>query len=105
MKPLSTSEPSFHATVARWIDAHGEVLVVIRFAYGAGSKSFEFFDDMEAFLGRIVELRPSDSVSVLAGEHLPLRGRVDDDFIIRAKTAVRDGDDWLIVCLDRITIG
>jgi len=103
--PVSTAHPDFQATVARWIDANGEVLVVIRFAYGAGSKSFEFFDDMAAFLERVAELRPSDSVIVLVGEHLPLRGRVDDEFITRAKATIRDGDDWLIVCLDRITMG
>jgi hypothetical protein len=103
--PVSTFDSDFQATVSRWIKSDGEVLVVIRFVFGAGSKSFEFFDEMATFRARLVELRPSDFVIVLRGKHLPLRGRVDDDFISRVRTAVADGDDWLIVCLDKITMG
>ena len=103
--PISTSDPDFQATVARWIETNGEVLVVIRFVYGAGSRSFEFFTDSKAFCDRISSLRPADSVIVLRDKQLPLRGRVDDDFVARALATIPDGEDWLIACLEQTTMG
>jgi hypothetical protein len=105
MEPLSTSEQKFLAVIERWIVQDGEVFVVFRIAYGAGSKWFEFFDDSGAFRRRIAQLQPADSVIVLRGSHLPLRGEVDDDLIAQAKKTIADGEDWLIVCLDQITMG
>ena len=105
MQHRSTNDAAFRSTVERWIDESGEVLAVIRFAGGAGSRSFEFFTSIDAFIERIDELPPSASVTVLAELQLPIRGRVDDDFIQHACASIRDGDEWLIVCLDRITIG
>ncbi|MEM9825844.1 MAG: hypothetical protein AAF958_04610 [Planctomycetota bacterium] len=101
----STSDAAFRSAVARWINDNGEVLAVIRFAGGAGSRSFEFFTSNDAFIKRTNELPPSASVTVLAELQLPIRGRVDDDFIPHACASIRDGDEWLIVTIDRIRIG
>jgi hypothetical protein len=101
----STDDPTFRSSVERWIADNGEVLAVIRFAGGAGSKSFEFFQSIEAFTRRVEELPTAASVTVLAEHQLPLRGLVDDEFIERARSTIRDGHEWLIVCLEKITMG
>ncbi len=101
----STDDAAFRSAVDGWIIDNGEVLAVIRFAGGAGSKSFEFFTSIDALIRRINELPPSASVTVIAERQLPIRGRVDDDFIQRALTSNRHGDEWLIVCLDQIKMG
>lgn len=71
-QPLSTSNERFLSTVAKWIEETGEVFVVLRFVYGAGSKSFEFFTSMSEFKARVAELRPADSVIVMQEKQLPL---------------------------------
>lgn len=105
LQRLSTDEPAFRSTVERWISDNGEVLAVIRFAGGAGSKSFEFFQSIGAFVARVEGLPAAACVTVLAERQLPLRGIVDDEFIGRARNAIRDGDEWLVVCQERITVG
>jgi hypothetical protein len=101
----STDDPVFRSTVERWISDNGEVLAVIRFAGGGGSKSFEFFHSIDAFATRVEGLPSAACVTVLAERQLPLRGIVDAEFIGRARSAIRDGDEWLIVCKERITMG
>jgi hypothetical protein len=103
--PLSTSAPWFQRTVEAWLKSSKEVLVVIKIVYGAGSRSFEFFTDIESFRKRIAALRAKDCVVVLRDEHLPLRGCVDDDFIAKVLAQVPDGADWLIACTEPITMG
>jgi hypothetical protein len=101
----STDDAAFRSAVGGWITDNGEVLAVIRFAGGVGSKSFGFFTSIDALIRRINELPPSASVTLLAERHLPIRGHVDDGFIQRALASIRDGDEWLIVCLDQIKMG
>jgi hypothetical protein len=49
MSYCSAFDSTFLSTVEQWIDAKGEVLAMIRFAYSAGAKSFEFYDSFSAF--------------------------------------------------------
>jgi len=105
VKPISTSNAEFLATIRRWIESNAEVFVVIRFVSGAGSRSFEFFTAFDRFLERLAELNPADSVIVMRDKQLPLRGLVDEQFVADALSAIPDGADWLIACLAQTTMG
>lgn len=105
MSYVSTDNPAFQATAARWIAERHEVLVMIRYSHAAGSKDFEFFDSAEAFLDRLRGLPPRTCVIVFGTSRLPLRGRVDDDFLRRAMELVGDGAEYLAVGLEPMIYG
>src|SRR5579859_2640626 len=77
----STNSPGFLETIKTWIAENGEVLVLIRFSYAAGSKELEFFTSFTTFRQRLARFSPRTCVTVFRQRHLPLRGAIDDDFI------------------------
>ena len=97
MERRSTTDPAFLRTVSQWIQEDGEVFVVIRYPNMGGVRDYEFILVPEEFVRRVSHLRPSTSVVICRGEHLPLRGTVDESFITRALETIPDGDEWLIV--------
>ena len=97
MERCSTSDTDFLSTVARWLDADREVFVIVRLPNAGGSKSYEHFTSLSGFTDRIMELSPSTSIIVCKGNHLPLRGNVDNDFISVAVSRIPDNTEWLIV--------
>jgi hypothetical protein len=101
----STNEPAFQAKTARWIAERHEVLALIRYSHAAGSKAFEFFDSVDAFRARLRDLSPRTCVTVFGERQLPLRGRVNDDFIHHALALVPDGTEFVIVGLERVRYG
>ena len=78
---------------------------MIRFHASAGAKSFEFFRSLGTLEGRLQELRPRTCVIVFREPQLPLRGRVDEEFIRKALALVPDGEEFLVTALERTTIG
>lgn len=105
MPYVSVNNPVFQSTVARWISETHEVLAMIRFHAAAGSKSFEFFDSFELFRGRLGQLPARACVTVFREQQLPLRGRVDRDFIRKAIATIPSGTEYLLVGLELTTIG
>src|SRR5262249_42700447 len=101
----SATDAAFLDTVAGWIAGRGEVLGLIRYSHKAGAKDFEFFQSVDAFRARLRQLPPRDCVTVFARPQVPLRGRVDDEFIRRAAALVPDGTEFLIVGLERVQYG
>lgn len=101
----STNNAVFQSTVASWIAEKHEVLAMIRFHAAAGSKSFEFFDSFEAFRTELGQLPPRACVTVFRERQLPVRGRVDADFINQALASIPDGTEYLLVGLELITVG
>jgi hypothetical protein len=100
-----TSDQAFGSTVQRWIDSNGEVLAMIRFHAAAGAKSFEFFSSNDDFNKRLRSLSPRTCIIVFRDRQLPLRGTVDEEFIQRALAFVPDGVEFLVVALERATVG
>src|SRR5690606_34701033 len=92
--------PKFLETVNSWIEASGEVLVILRYLRAAGARDFGLIDSADRFL-RLVEVCPRGTdIIVCRDAPLPLRGRVDDDFIARAKDFIPAGGEYLFVCLE-----
>jgi hypothetical protein len=101
----SSRDTAFLATIAGWIESRSEVLVMFRWPNAAGSKSFEFFQDVSAFMARLEASAQRTSVIVFREPQLPLRGLIDEDFIRRAVNLVPESTGYLIAGLDRITMG
>jgi hypothetical protein len=101
----STNELPFLSTVQSWIEASGEILAMIRFHASAGAKSFEFFRSLEAFQDRLQDVPPRTCVIAFREPQLPLRGRADNEFIRQALTLMPDGAEFLVVALEKTTIG
>jgi hypothetical protein len=104
-QPRSSHNPAFTKRIADWIQAHGEVLVLIRWPNAGGSKSFEFFREMSALMARIAPLPERTSVIVFRQPQLPIRGRVDDELIRRALEHIPEDTEFLIAGLDLVTYG
>jgi hypothetical protein len=101
----STKDPAFLARTARWLAERHEVLALIRYSRAAGAKDFEFFDSVEAFQARLRDLPPQTCVTVFGERQLPLRGRVNDDFIQQALALIPDGTEFALVGLERVRHG
>lgn len=101
----STNDPIFLSCVQQWIESKGEVFVLIRFHAAAGSKSFEFFCSMDGFTKRLQGFGPRTCITVFRDRQLPLRGKVDEEFIRQALALVPDGSEYLVAALERTTIG
>lgn len=97
--------PNFIETVNSWIKASGEVLVILRYLRGGGARDYGLIDSADRFL-RLVEVCPRGTdIVVCRDAPLPLRGRVDDDFIERAKDFIPAGGEYLFVCLEPRAVG
>jgi len=101
----STSDPTFISTVQAWIESKKEVFALIRFHASAGAKSFEFFESMDAFKNRLDELQPRSCITVFRDRQLPSRGCVNEEFIQKASAAIPEGAEFLLVVLEKVTIG
>ncbi len=101
----STQSDNFRSTVQRWLDEHGEVLVLIRFHASAGGKSWELFSTFPALQKRIDGLPARTCLIVLREHELHLRGIVDDAFVLKAVSQHPRGKWWLVACLELKIIG
>ncbi|CAN5143459.1 hypothetical protein BH09PSE6_BH09PSE6_11450 [soil metagenome] len=102
--PVSTSDEAFLATVHRWIDASGEVLVLLELS-GSGEKEFVFCRDFPAFERQTRSLPAQSRVTVYRDRQLPLRGTVDDAYVQAALAQVPDGAEWLVTALRPMRAG
>ena len=105
MDYVSAFDEGFLRTVEAKIAAAGDVLVEFRFPYAAGDKSYEIFDDIERCMARIKEVRSQTWIMVYNDPQLPFRARVDEAFVAHAMAHHKDGDDWVITCLDKVSMG
>lgn len=92
----ATTSPLFLAPLEQWLKSQGEILVLIRYAYAGGSKSFEFFSSFEALSERLKSLPAQTSVIVFRQPQLLLRGTVDDAFIEACLDYLPDGSEYLV---------
>jgi hypothetical protein len=101
MKSGVLDRSDFRATLASWINSSGEALVYIHHPHSAGGGTLYLVksaDDVEALLSRA----EADSARYVAGQacvtafrsgFYPLRGTVDEEFIIKIREAW-PGDRW-----------
>jgi hypothetical protein len=99
MPGTPTTDTTFLETVRLWIAQRGEVLVMMCFHAMGGSKSFGFCRSSGEFDALLAKLAERTITIVFRERHLPLRGRVDDDFRLAARAHLEPGRDWLLVDL------
>jgi hypothetical protein len=94
----SAFDPAFLEQVKEWIEARGEVLVVIRYAYAAGGKDHLFVTSYEQFQSLLRRLPSMADVIVFRQTQLPIRGIADEALLDRACAQIPDGEWWFLVC-------
>ena len=99
MDVLSTTDRTFQQTVQDLL-GNGEILVVVRYVYGAGEREFLFFRYMSEFHASVTRLRPRDSVVVMKSFRDVIAGTVDSQFIETVVGRYRHGEDWVVVDYD-----
>ena len=83
----------------------GEILVQFKFHKGGGSTSYEFFSSIEQLKSRLSELPSKTKVIVFEEKQLPIRGKVDENFVGNVLKKHSEGSDWVIVCTSKISMG
>ena len=87
------------ATVSDWIIASGEVLVIMRYLYGAGAKHYALIESVDVFQ-RLVDLCPDGTdIIVCRDPQLPYRGLVDAKFIGEVSSALKGAGEYMLVNL------
>src|ERR1700722_876622 len=99
MKRLSTSDREFLDAV-RNIFAAPEVLVVIRYVYGAGNRDFQILKHLTEFDMLLGKLRNRDSVVVMKSFQKIKEGNVDQAFIDAAAAMYPRGGNWILIGKD-----
>jgi hypothetical protein len=99
MDALSTTDGTFQQAVQDLLGS-GEILVVVRYVYGAGAREFFFFKEMAEFRTTITRLRRRDSVVVMKSFRDVIAGTVDAQFVEAAAELYRPGEDWVVIDYD-----
>jgi hypothetical protein len=99
MKGLSASDREFLDAVKN-IFAAAEVLVVVRYVYGAGRRDFLILKNITEFQRLIGGLRTRDSVVVMKSFQKIKEGKVDEAFIEAAAAIYPTGANWILIGKD-----
>jgi hypothetical protein len=105
MNYVPITDPTFLATTESWFHSQPELLVLIRYWHGAGSKSFEFFSSFQEFSEALSQLPHLACVIVFRQPQLPIRGVVDDAFIAGCLDSIPNGSEYLVTETVRRVIG
>jgi len=93
--PARDITPAFVDRVADWISTHSEVFVVVRWV--GGFRDFALCRSRADF-ERIVEIvHNGTELVVFRDRQLPIRGRVNEEFIARALGVIPDGVEYLVI--------
>ncbi|HYM78930.1 MAG TPA: hypothetical protein VE377_23355 [Candidatus Dormibacteraeota bacterium] len=96
----STTDKQFLKSLEDWLGGQSEVMILVRYSRAAGSKSFEFFTSFAALRARLALLKAETSVTAFRKPQLPLRGRVDDEFIGKCLSFIPGGTEFLVLETD-----
>ncbi len=95
----------FLDAVHAWIAENGEVLVVLRYLHGAGSRDYALIDSSTTF-DLLVERCPlGTDIIVFKEPQLPVRGIVDDALASRLRRVLKDDDEYLIIDMTEVRAG
>jgi hypothetical protein len=95
----SAFDTLFLGTVSDWLQASGEVFVVIRYAYAAGAKDYLFIQSAQQLQALLATLPPRSDVIVFRHRQLPIRGIADNALLEQAITAIPEGTSWFLLYL------
>lgn len=93
---LATTDVKFLETLENCFRSQSEVLIEIRYRYGAGSRDFELLPSFRALSDRIDKLPAGAYVTAFRKPQLPLRGVVDDKFVAKCLENIPDGSEYLV---------
>jgi len=96
MKLLSTTDERFLKTIEAWLAEQPEILVQMEFSRTAGNKEFRFFSSFAGLWKELRRQNPQTRVTAFRLRQLPLRGRVDDEFIDLCLSHIPNGREFLI---------
>ena len=96
----STTDKEFLKSLEDWLHGQSEIMILVRYSRAAGSKSFEFFTSFTALRERLTQLKAETSVTAFRKPQLPLRGRVDDEFICKCLSFIAAGSEFLVLETD-----
>jgi len=99
--PERDIRPVFTATVATWIAASGEVLVILRYLRAAGAKDYALCRTVFEFEMLVEGVPIGADIEVFRQPQLPIRGVVTDAFITDALAAIADGTEYMVVARQR----
>ena len=96
MSRSATTDPTYLQTIESWCRSQPEVLAEVRIRGGAGSKEFRLFSSYNS-LPELIQLSPAGAcISVFREPKLPLRGVVDECFIVECLKTIPDGTEYLM---------
>jgi hypothetical protein len=99
-KLRSSTDKEFLKTLETWLRGQSEIMILIRNSREAGNKSFEFFASFAALRERLARLKAETNVTAFRKPQLPLRGRIDDEFIAKCLSLIPAGSEFLVVETD-----
>ena len=97
MVATSTQDPAFLDEVRQLASNNEEILILVRYVYGAGSRDFVLLDSMTKFSDLLQCCRERDSVTVMKSFNVICRGIVTDDFIVSAIADYESDKSWILI--------
>lgn len=106
MKPINwggkeATDLRFLAIVKNWIEADGEIFVVVYHAKAGGATDHWYITTYSQFVKTINSTWGNCSIEVYRHPKFPLRGIITDDFISTAKNEFAKGEEWFLLILER----
>lgn len=97
--PARDFTPEFIARVSDWIEATGEVLVILRYLRAAGRRDYLFCRSADDFRLLSDSLPVGTETIVFQHPQLPFRGVCSESFIEHCLTQIPDGTEYMIALL------
>ena len=96
MAYVATTDPTFLHTLESLLAGQSEVLALVRFRCGGGSREYRLFSSYSALLEMMHQAPAGACITVFRNPNLPLRGVVDEEFIKRCLAAMPDGAEYVM---------
>jgi hypothetical protein len=93
----SVKDPAFARTLAQWLSAEPELLVMLRYPNAGGNRDYELHSSSESILARLADVPAQTSVIAFRKSQLRLRGVVTPNFIDPWRSSIADGVEFLLV--------
>jgi hypothetical protein len=95
MSHTATTNPDFLKKVEQWLSEAGEVLTLVRFRCGAGSREYHLFSAIQPFVAMMNTAPAGACITVFRNASVALRGIVDTSFIRKCLHEIPEGAEYL----------
>jgi hypothetical protein len=97
MQSVASNNPEFLKTLENWCKTQPEVLALVRYRCGAGSREYRLFSSYGALLQWIQEAPAGACVTIFKNPDFPIRGIVDEKFIESCLQTFPEGAEYLMI--------